>query len=60
MIAGAQDPSTPPEPHARRIVDGIRGARLEVLDPGAHLVNIERAPEVTDLILDHLDTKDGA
>jgi 3-oxoadipate enol-lactonase len=60
VIAGAQDPSTPPEAHACRIVDGIRGARLEVLDPGAHLVNIERAPEVTDLILDHLDTKDGA
>src|SRR5438477_449818 len=49
-----------PAANAPERIDGIRGARLEVLDPGAHLVNIERAPEVTDLILDHLDTKDGA
>jgi 3-oxoadipate enol-lactonase len=60
VIAGAQDPSTPPDPHANLIADRIPGARLEVFDPGAHLINVERAPEVTDLILDHLDTEEAA
>jgi 3-oxoadipate enol-lactonase len=55
VIAGAQDPSTPPEPHAHLIADRIAGARLDVLDPGAHLINVERATEVTDLILEHLE-----
>jgi 3-oxoadipate enol-lactonase len=54
VIAGAQDPSTPPDPHAQLIAGRIPGARLEVLDPGAHLINVERAEEVTDLILNHL------
>jgi 3-oxoadipate enol-lactonase len=54
VIAGAQDPSTPPE-HARRIVSAIPGARLEVLDPAAHLVNVERPQDVTRLILEHLE-----
>lgn len=49
LIAGASDPSTPVEPHARTIVDGIPGARLEVL-PGAHLVTVERAEQATALI----------
>jgi 3-oxoadipate enol-lactonase len=53
VIAGAQDPATPPE-HGQRIVDAVPGARLEVLDPGAHLVNAERPHEVTNLILEHL------
>jgi 3-oxoadipate enol-lactonase len=55
VIAGAQDPSTPPDPHAQLIAERIPGARLEVLDPGAHLINVERAATVTDLILDHLE-----
>ena len=42
VIAGEQDPATPPEPHARRIVEGIPDSRLEVLDPGAHLINVEQ------------------
>ena len=54
MIAGAQDPATPPE-HAERIAAAIPDARLEVLDPGAHLVNVERAEAVTELILEHLE-----
>ena len=49
VIAGSADPSTPVEPHARTIVDGIPGARLEVLE-GAHLATIERADEATKLI----------
>jgi len=55
VIAGAQDPSTPPDPHAHFLTDNIAGAQLTVLDPGAHLINVERATEVTDLILDHLE-----
>jgi len=56
VIAGAQDPSTPPAPDCELLAERIPGARLEVLDPAQHLANVERAPEVTDLILEHLDT----
>ncbi|MFD1528135.1 3-oxoadipate enol-lactonase [Pseudonocardia aurantiaca] len=52
VIAGAGDPSTPVTPHARTIVDGIPGARLEVLD-AAHLATIERPDEATSLIAEH-------
>jgi 3-oxoadipate enol-lactonase len=54
VIAAAQDPSTPPDPHALRIRDGIPGARLEVFDPGSHMIAVERADEVTRLVLEHL------
>ncbi|TDQ01438.1 3-oxoadipate enol-lactonase [Labedaea rhizosphaerae] len=53
VIAGAQDKSTPPD-HAERITSAVPGARLKVLDPGAHLVAVERADRVTELIIDHL------
>jgi len=56
VIAGAQDPATPPDPHARLLAEQIPGARLEVLDPAAHLANVERAETVTELILEHLDS----
>jgi 3-oxoadipate enol-lactonase len=52
VIAGDADPSTPVEPHARTIADGIPGARLEVLH-AAHLATIERAAEATPLIAAH-------
>lgn len=54
VIAGAQDPATPPE-HAERIAAAVDGARLEVLDPAAHLANVEQPEAVTRLILDHLE-----
>lgn len=54
VIAGAQDPATPPE-HAERIVAGIPGSRLAVLDPAAHLANVEQPEAVTRLILEHLE-----
>jgi 3-oxoadipate enol-lactonase len=56
VIAGAQDPATPPDPDAKLLAERISGARLEVLDPAAHLANVERAEVVTDLILEHLDS----
>lgn len=52
VIAGSADLATPVEPHARTIVDGIPGARLEVL-AAAHLATIERAAEATPLIAAH-------
>ena len=53
VIAGAQDPSIP-TPHSEAIAAAIPGARLEVLDPGAHIVAVERADETAALVLDHL------
>jgi 3-oxoadipate enol-lactonase len=52
VIAGSADLSTPVDPHARTIVDGIPGARLDVLE-GAHLATVERADEATALIAEH-------
>jgi 3-oxoadipate enol-lactonase len=52
VIAGAQDPATPPD-HGEQIARAAHRGRLEVLDPGAHLVNVERPEEVTRLLLDH-------
>jgi 3-oxoadipate enol-lactonase len=53
VIAAEADPSTPPS-HARTIAGLIPGARLEVLDRGAHLVNVEAPDLVTPLIAAHL------
>jgi 3-oxoadipate enol-lactonase len=55
VIGGAQDPATPPAGHAVKIHQAIVGSRLEILDPGAHLINVERPDAVTDLILEHLE-----
>jgi 3-oxoadipate enol-lactonase len=54
VIAGDQDPATPPE-HAERIAAGVPGARMEVVSPGRHLANVERVEEVTALLLEHLE-----
>jgi len=54
VIAAEGDPSTPPA-HARVIAGSIPGARLEVLDRGAHLVNVEAPDLVTPLIATYLD-----
>lgn len=59
VIGGAQDAAIPPE-HQERLAASIAGARLEILDPGAHVVTVERADVVTDLIADHLDRKRSA
>jgi 3-oxoadipate enol-lactonase len=53
VIAGAQDPSTPVE-HAELIATAIPGARLHVLDPGGHLIPVEQAERVGELIITHL------
>jgi 3-oxoadipate enol-lactonase len=54
VVAGADDPSTPPD-HAERIAAGVDGARVVVLDDARHLASVERSDEVTDLILRHAE-----
>ncbi len=53
VVAGRQDPSIPPE-HGEAIAAAVPGARVEVLDPAAHLASVERADAVTALISEHL------
>ena len=53
IIAGADDPATPPD-HARLMEAGIDGARLVVLDDARHLANIERPDDVNRELLQHL------
>jgi 3-oxoadipate enol-lactonase len=52
VIAGADDPATPPE-HGQAIADRIRDARLEIVDGAAHFANVERPDEVNALLLAH-------
>jgi 3-oxoadipate enol-lactonase len=54
VIAGAEDPATPPE-HGRVIGDGIAGARFELIADAAHLANIEKAERVTPLMVGFID-----
>jgi 3-oxoadipate enol-lactonase len=53
VIAGAQDPATPPW-HGAVIASGIAGSRLRVIRGAAHLANVSAAAEVTALLLAHL------
>lgn len=53
VIAGAQDPSTPPAVGAE-IASGIAVSELRVVDPAAHLLNVEQAGAVTKLLLAHI------
>lgn len=53
VIAGNQDPAIPANPHAETLATGIAGATLKVLD-AAHLVNVEQADKVNDLIARHV------
>ncbi|SFL04495.1 3-oxoadipate enol-lactonase [Geodermatophilus ruber] len=59
VVSGVEDPATPPE-HQQAIVDGIPGARLLSVSPGAHLANIEQASQVTGALLAHFDAAGGA
>jgi 3-oxoadipate enol-lactonase len=52
VIAGADDPALPPE-HGEAIATAIPGARFVVLEPAAHLANVEQADAVTRLIHEH-------
>jgi 3-oxoadipate enol-lactonase len=59
VIAGDEDPSTPPE-HGRLIAESVDGARLLVLERARHLANVEHHEAVTREILDHLTAEAAA
>jgi 3-oxoadipate enol-lactonase len=59
VISGAEDPALP-LPHQQVIADGIAGAELLTMSPGAHLANLERTREVTEALLDHFDGGEAA
>ena len=54
VIAGAEDPSAPVDPHAKTIAHGISTATLEVIPSAAHLANVEQPEIVNALLLQHL------
>ena len=54
IVVGAQDLLTPAE-HSRALVQQIPGAELEVLDPGGHLVMLERPDDVNAHLIDLLE-----
>ncbi len=56
VVSGAEDPATPPE-HGKLIRDAIPGARFEVVSRAAHIANVERPGEITQLILTHLEAE---
>lgn len=53
VIAGAQDPATTPD-DMRLLAGGIADSELHVLEPAAHLANIEQAGPVSALIAAHI------
>ncbi|MEU2347112.1 3-oxoadipate enol-lactonase [Modestobacter sp. NPDC049651] len=54
VVSGAEDPALPPD-HQQAIADGIAGAELLSVSPGAHLANLEQPLQVTGALLGHLD-----
>ncbi|MUL40269.1 3-oxoadipate enol-lactonase [Streptomonospora sp. PA3] len=52
VVAGAQDPATPPE-QAEAIAAAVPHSRLHVLEGGAHLASWERADQVNGLLDAH-------
>ena len=52
-VAGAEDPSTPPD-ELGSIASRIPRARVEVVPKARHLANVERPDEVNRLLLEHL------
>jgi 3-oxoadipate enol-lactonase len=55
VIAGADDPATPPE-YGAAIASGIDGARLEVIPGAAHLAAVSAPDPVTTALRTHLLT----
>lgn len=59
VVSGAEDQALPPE-HQRAIADGIAGAELLTLSPGAHLANLEQPLQVSGALLGHFDAAGDA
>ncbi|MFE9247216.1 alpha/beta fold hydrolase [Nocardiopsis sp. NPDC006938] len=53
VVSAAHDPVLPPG-HGRRLADGIAGARFEVVTGAAHLLGVERAERVNELLREHV------
>lgn len=53
VIAGAQDPATPPA-HAEELAAGIPDAQLGVIQDASHLANVGRPKEFSRLVAGHL------
>lgn len=58
VIAGADDPATPPE-HGEAIAAGIGGARLVVVPDAAHLASVSSPDVVTPALAEHLRAHGG-
>ena len=58
VIAGAQDRAIPPT-QGEAIAAGVAGAKLQILDPAAHIASVERADTVNALIAQHLNGAGG-
>jgi 3-oxoadipate enol-lactonase len=54
VVSGADDVALPPE-HQQVIAEGIAGAQLLTVQPGAHLANLEQPEQITAALLAHLD-----
>jgi 3-oxoadipate enol-lactonase len=54
VVSGAEDPALPPE-HQQAIAEGVPGAELLSVSPGAHLANLEQPLQVSGALLAHLD-----
>jgi 3-oxoadipate enol-lactonase len=59
VICGTNDVITPPA-ESRRIARKIPGARLELLDGGGHMLMLERAERVDELIVSFAHEVQGA
>ena len=53
VVSAAHDPLLPPG-HGRRLADGISEARFEVVYGAAHLLGVERADRVNELLVEHV------
>ena len=53
VVAGDQDPSTPPDV-VREIADGVPGAEFVVVSPAAHVPTVEIPDRITGMLRSHL------
>ncbi|MDT0328006.1 alpha/beta fold hydrolase [Nocardiopsis lambiniae] len=53
VVSAAHDPLLPPG-HGRRLADGLPDSRFEVVTGAAHLLGVERADRVNELLVAHV------